>query len=439
MSVEQFALPEVPGIAANLFADRWVVAITALTDDSEWATAAAWSVARAAAATGRRTALIDLYLDDPRLHTHAIRPLDTGIVDAFLFGASLQHVASQDENQNLHFIGVGTPTANAREVLENERWERLSRGFRKEEAVLFLFMPASGLDSLSLCPDLIIALSPRGLDAAGPRDPSLRSAIDRGFTLAVVTDPDVQDDGSGVAQDEALDSSKDKQRKVLLPLSVAVVTILVVGAILLTSGRETTQSTPHAQGGNNAAAAPQNYESSPRDEQDLPVVPTPSGPVDTLAFSIQVAAWARLNEAFEHYTELVDAGVPATISAVPRDSTRVWYRVFAGAVGGGSAADRYRDSLRSRGIIGAVRGVLANTPHAFLLGTYPDSVSGRREVQGLRESGIPAYIVSMPDGSVQVLFGAFESPNQAELADSVLPESGRSLSKVLVTRVGIAR
>ena len=118
MKVQEFALPDFSGSAASLFADRWVIAITSLAEDSDWATAAAWSVARAAAETGRRTALIDLCLDEPKLHTQATRPLDTGIVDAFLFGASLQHVASQDENPNLHFIGVGTPTAEADEVLE---------------------------------------------------------------------------------------------------------------------------------------------------------------------------------------------------------------------------------------------------------------------------------------------------------------------------------
>jgi cell division septation protein DedD len=218
----------------------------------------------------------------------------------------------------------------------------------------------------------------------------------------------------------------------LLFLLGIVLAVVVVGTIVLIGDRETAPSQLDAVSGEGTDALT-------RDEPAIPAVPTPSGPVDTLAYSIQVAAWASLDDAFEHYGELVDAGVSATISAVARDSTSVWYRVFAGAVPDRPAADELRGRLRSQGIIGAVRGVLAITPHAFLLSTHPDAASGRREVEGLRESGIPAYIVSMPDESVQVLFGAFESPEQAELADSVLAGAGRSLSRVLVTRVGIAR
>ncbi len=429
MKVQEFALPDVSGTAASLFADRWVIVITPLAEDSDWATAAAWSVARAAAETGRRTALIDLCLDEPKLHSQATRPLDTGIVDAFLFGASLQHVASQDENPNLHFIGVGTPTAEADAVLEHKRWERLSRGFRKEEALLFLFLPTSGLESLSLSPDLIIALAPNGFGPGDPRDPFLRSALDRGFPMVVVTDVDASDDGNETAAVGGLGSTNFERSKVVLPLLGVALAVVILVAVSLILGRDTA---PLDAGGEDA-------DTSTRDEQTLPTVPIPSGPVDTLAYSIQVAAWARLDNAFEHFDELFDAGIPATISAVARDSASVWYRVFVGAVPNRAAAEELRERLRSQAIIGSVRGVLAVTPHAFLLSTHPDSVSGRREVEGLRESGIPAYIVSMPDGSVQVLFGAFQSPEQAELADSVLAGNGGSLSKVLVTRVGIAR
>jgi hypothetical protein len=45
----------------------------------------------------------------------------------------------------------------------------------------------------------------------------------------------------------------------------------------------------------------------------------------------------------------------------------------------------------------------------------------------------------MPDGSVQVLLGAFESPDQAGLSDSVFADAGDDLSMTLVSRVGTTR
>ena len=121
MNVSAVASPELHGIAKDLFSDHCVVAITPVAGDSEWIDIIAWTIARAAASTGRRTALIDLSLDDPRLHKQAAHAKDTGIVDAFLFGASLQHVASKEEDANLHFIGVGTPPLEPEEVWASDR------------------------------------------------------------------------------------------------------------------------------------------------------------------------------------------------------------------------------------------------------------------------------------------------------------------------------
>jgi hypothetical protein len=416
-----------------------VVAITPVAGDSEWVTETTWSIARSVADTGRRTALIDLHLEDPELHARATRPSEAGIVDAFVFGASLQHVASQDENPNLHFIGVGTPTSEVDEVLENKRWERLSRGFHKEEALLLLFMPSSALDSLSIQPELIIALSPHGFGKVGPSSPQLRSARDRGVPVAVIIDPDAHDDGDFVSTADKSHRAKKKRLKGLLPLVGVVLSVVLMVAIAYDRLRDTNGLPTIERSGIVDTAMPSIENSIQEVGTEMPVVPTPTGPVDTLAYSIQVAAWAGLEDAIEHYTELADAGVTATISAVARDSERVWYRVFAGVEPTRSAAVQLRDDLRSRGIIGSVRGVLANTPFAYLLATHPDTSSALLQVEGLRESGIPAYIVSMPDGPVQVMFGAFESADQAALADSVLSEAGRSLSRVLVTRVGIAR
>ena len=471
MSVLAVASPELHGIAKDLFSDHCVVAITPVAGEFEWAENVAWTIARAAASTGRRTALIDLSLDDPRLHKQAAHAKDTGIVDAFLFGASLQHVASKEEDANLHFIGVGTPPLEPEEVWASDRWQRLFRGFKKEEALLLLFMPTEALDALTLPPDLIVALAPSGFDSGGPRAPQLRSAIDRGIPLAVVTDgpdpapetPAVDSESRVAPVEEPTDATRRASslpRKILLSLLGVAIAATVAIAILRQSNGNAVQlqnepapdsilteisadsppraATPALEPEVAAEEGPDSAISE-QEADELPALQAPSIEAESLPYSIQVAAWGQRSQALEHVAQFYGAGTAATITAVPRDSARVWYRVVVGAVSDYSAAAELRERLRADGLIGSTRGVLIETPLSLLLETLPDTVSAGEAVRGLRESGIPAYIVSMPDGTAQVLLGAFESPDQADLINSVLPEVGRNLSRTLVSRVGIAR
>jgi hypothetical protein len=46
-------------------------------------------------------------------------------------------------------------------------------------------------------------------------------------------------------------------------------------------------------------------------------------------------------------------------------------------------------------------------------------------------------MLSQPDGSALLLTGAFETPDQAQLTDSVLPASEES--RTVVSRSGVAR
>ena len=460
MTVPEYAVPDLPRVARDLFSDRCIIAITPETDDSAWATRTAWAIARAAAATGRRTALIDLNLENPSLHVEAKEPQDTGIVDAFSFGASLQHVVSRDDDPNLFFIGVGTPPADTAEVMGSTRWQRLSRGFGREEAILVLFLPPAGLDEISLTPDLVVAIAPEGFGTHGPRSPQLRSAVDRGTLLISICEPQVghpeAPSGAGgrtTGAGEVKTTPKRRSgtsRKILIPFLGVAVTAFVAAAVLWLTGAEAPQSPtePQPEPKQQAlesptqatvAAAETMADTAGITDSVAPSLVVPAPPADTLWYSIQVAAWARLSRAFAHFTDLTRAGVTAMVSAVPRDSSRVWYRVLVGAVPDRTSARELRQSLRDARTIAPDRGFLMNTPYALLLATHPDRESGDRALRGLRESGVPAYIVTMPDSSVQILVGAFESREQAELADSLFPETERGLSKVLITRTGIAR
>jgi hypothetical protein len=54
---------------------------------------------------------------------------------------------------------------------------------------------------------------------------------------------------------------------------------------------------------------------------------------------------------------------------------------------------------------------------------------------GLRERGVPAYIVGAADGTARVYAGAFDLPEQARDIDSLLSAAGVTGS--LVRRMGI--
>src|SRR5207253_2128588 len=81
------------------------------------------AVARAAALTDRRIALVDLWLEHPTLHeTVGLTPTE-GIVDAFEYDVSLTKAAH--EIDRVFFIPAGTVTAHAGDLFANPRWKKL--------------------------------------------------------------------------------------------------------------------------------------------------------------------------------------------------------------------------------------------------------------------------------------------------------------------------
>src|SRR5207249_4713543 len=85
-------------------------------------TRAARDVARAAALTDLRIALVDLVLEHPTLHeTVGLTPTE-GIVDAFEYDVSLTKAAH--EVDRVFFIPAGTVTAHAGDLFANPRWKK---------------------------------------------------------------------------------------------------------------------------------------------------------------------------------------------------------------------------------------------------------------------------------------------------------------------------
>jgi len=196
---------------------------------------------------------------------------------------------------------------------------------------------------------------------------------------------------------------------------------------------ESTGGDPDTSGGANQAGAASTAEST-ADESELASVAAVAP--DSLFYSVQVAALGGLSSALE-YAAQFEAAWPSTVSAVRRGEGRILYRVMVGALPTAHVATSLRQQLRTEGLLEGAEGIVVRTPHALQLGLRPDPTSAAQAVRSLRASGIPAYMLDQPDGSALLLTGAFETADQAQLTDSVLPISGPE--RTVVARYGVER
>jgi hypothetical protein len=119
--------------------------------DRAWVADAAIALATAWTQAGRRAVLADLSLDDPLLHERIGMANLDGVVDIFLYGASLARSARPVPGRGFYLISGGTYTDEAGAILRHPRWEKIVSGFREAQASLLLFAPADaeGLGELA--------------------------------------------------------------------------------------------------------------------------------------------------------------------------------------------------------------------------------------------------------------------------------------------------
>jgi hypothetical protein len=118
-----------------------VLAATPFAREDAWASRAAVLMAREWAQEGLRIFLMDLGLEEPSLHEVLDLPNGEGVSEAFLFGASVQHIAKPALNNAIFFASAGAPPGDPEEVLGHSRWNDLAGGFSEAEATLLLFLP----------------------------------------------------------------------------------------------------------------------------------------------------------------------------------------------------------------------------------------------------------------------------------------------------------
>jgi cell division septation protein DedD len=160
-----------------------------------------------------------------------------------------------------------------------------------------------------------------------------------------------------------------------------------------------------------------------------PVAAAPAPPrIDSLAWTVQLAAYARLDKALALADRLAADGVTPFVTPVALDEGRsrtVWYRVLAGAFPTRDSAVGARAGMWQHGLAARGQGDVLRAPYSFSLSDRAPSAST------LRARGIAA--VPWGTGS-HLLAGAFETPEQASLLEARLKRAG--VQATLVTRMG---
>ncbi|UCF39881.1 MAG: SPOR domain-containing protein [Gemmatimonadota bacterium] len=425
MTPRELPRAELPATAPDLLSEASVVVAVVLAGGERDSEGMAWELAAAVARTGRRVALVDLCLRDPVLDQRAVSGSGEGVVDAFLYGASLQHVAVEQDVPGLHVIPVGTRPTDPDEVWSHQRWRRLARGFGAEGALLILLVPVLALERLAVEPTRIVVLAPVGKASAARR---LVLPVDwSSAPVDVVVDtppPRV----SAPPRPRPRAARPVVTRRIrpsrLLRWESAAAAALALGTVALAVTLPRNRNGAVSESTDSAAAA---------------AIPAPATAearpgADSLYYAVQVAAFQSMEAALEGAREYRTAGWTATVSPVRLGRQGTWYRLVVAAVSTPDAAERVLARLWSEGLVERPNGTILRTPHTIGLDRYPDLTAAR---EGLRERGAAAYIVEAPDGTARLFVGAFETPEQARLADSILAAAG--LQGTVVPRTGIAR
>lgn len=119
-----------------------VLAATPFAMTDGWAARAAAEIAKSWSVAGLQVVLMDLGLENPSLHEVLNLPNEEGVSDAFLFGASIRHIARPAMDEAFFFAPAGSAPGDPEEVLGHPRWNDLAGGFSEADATLLLFLPS---------------------------------------------------------------------------------------------------------------------------------------------------------------------------------------------------------------------------------------------------------------------------------------------------------
>lgn len=429
----------------------------------EWVADAAIALATEWTRSGRRAVLADLSLDDPVLHERIGMANQDGVVDIFLYGASLARSARPVPGRGFYLISAGTYTSDAGDVLRHPRWEKIVTGFREAQAALLLFVPADadGVAALARWADEALLLGTPGSEAlfrsvseelpvrawlappaaeadavapvvvARPSDPATRfpepdpspaagwqRMVDRpppraeeefrsagetvGAPPATLPAPDPA--WEDVAPRSVVQSRARGPRLLILLLLLLVVVGLGAAAIYLWETNPALFGRSPAASAEGAAAV-----GAPGPDGPAPLDRAAGAPAGVaLPFAVSVRNYPEFEPA-RREMERQQARFPeAPFYVVPEENQGIlYYKVMVGLAGDTAQASELRQRLVDAGVLSEEEtrdeawALIQPRPLAFDLGAAPTDAAAVARADSLMARGIPAYAVAVPysDGS----------------------------------------
>ncbi len=306
--------------------------------------------------------------------------------------------------------------------------------------MLLLFLPPAAIRHASLRPDGIIILARGGWHPAEGRYVDISRWLEEGVPLlAVVSDSDAETRAAGGEPTSTPTLTPWPGGSLLHPrrrhssnrMFALAFALIVLAAATWTATRLT--RSPAAE--STAAAPVQPSPSEPSREVGAGQTPVAPPQLDSLSYSLQLAAFNTLDRAVEYAVAFENRRLVAAVTPI-RIGRRIWYRVILGALPTAADAEAALAGLWRDGLVESGEGAILRTPQAFDLGIR-ESDAAWEETQRLRERGIPAYSVEASLGTARIFVGAFETPDQAAVVESLLTAAG--LTATLMTRTGTAR
>lgn len=432
-----------------------VVVLLGAEEDREWTAAAAVEMAECWAQAGNKVVLMDLHLQDPRLHAAVGQQNLDGVVDVFLYGASLARTARPVPGRGFFLISAGTYTAEIDALWRHPRWERVVAGFAEAGATLLVFAPPEALDlveHLSPPPEIVVLGGGRVLPLpalpravvtptrhAVPLGPGEETTLEGGMAPGRLTEPPpVLVGASGGAEIPPLPATR--RHRGISPLVWAVLAAAALGVL----GWLFFRSNPELLA--RWAGPPAARQTLGLPSSTLSKAGAPARPLGTpLPFSVQVAAFNSLSAAREVLAADQRRVPDAAFFVSPERQVGIlYYKVLAGAVADTGEAAALRDRLVQAEVIDSAEvagggwSLVRSAPLAFRLADYATQAEALQRADSLAAAGLPVYSLAVPfsDGSERwVLYaGAYGDSASASAMRELL--AGTGVSGELAPRIG---
>ena len=403
----------------------------------------------------RRVAIGDLFGETPPLQALVISDDPHGLVDSFIFGVSLNRIATRVEGAGELFImPTGLAPIDYDELFVHPRWRRLAAGFREVGALLVLVAP---VDAAHLG-DLVDATE--GAVIVGDAVPPglsvkqsiawLRPAKGGRPTRSAPVARLVLGEGSKPLRE---------RRRLMAGVAGVMLTMLIAGAAYwfasapFASERRArvgvASGSPEAAAVTGGALLPDRAQLALADSlrrdsvtrgigatplvDSFPLL-TPANPAD----SGTASAWAvRLEQTNTKSGAILD--LRGRFETVPAgtygfDLRTRFFLLVAGAYPARAGAESLLVQLRGRRILAPGLGSVTSLPFAFLVQTDVPVADVPSRLARFAARGQPVYALRQPSGAAHLYFGAYESPRQAALAVPSVREAG--VTPTLVYRIG---